>query len=205
MTTRIIICRHGNTFDKGDVITRVGARTDLPLSQSGQAQAARLHNFFHPETSPYKFERAFCSDLRRTRETGLRILDDTHPATLSERDFLREIDYGIDENRPEEEVVERLGQQAILDWDTKAVVPHGWQVDPGQIRKDWRAFLMEMGKTPGDVLVVTSNGIARFCLDAVDYIACDEPPLKLATAAYGIIHFDAGKATLKCWNSKAPK
>jgi len=205
MTTRIIICRHGNTFDKGDVITRVGARTDLPLSRSGQAQAARLHSFFHPENSPYKFERAFCSDLRRTRETGLKILDNTHPATLSERDFLREIDYGIDENRPEEEVVQRLGRQAILDWDTKAVVPNGWQVDPGQIRKDWRSFLKEMSKTPGDVLVVTSNGIARFCLNAVDNIACEEPPLKLATAAFGIITCASGKSTLEAWNLKAPK
>lgn len=25
MTTRIIIARHGNTFNKGDIITRVGA------------------------------------------------------------------------------------------------------------------------------------------------------------------------------------
>ncbi len=31
MTTKIIITRHGHTFAKGDVITRVGARTDLDL------------------------------------------------------------------------------------------------------------------------------------------------------------------------------
>ncbi|MFZ4686424.1 MAG: histidine phosphatase family protein [Hyphomonadaceae bacterium] len=39
MQTRIFIVRHGNTFDKGDVVTRVGGRTDLPLSTSGSAQA----------------------------------------------------------------------------------------------------------------------------------------------------------------------
>ena len=32
---RVIICRHGNTFDKGDLVRRVGARTDLALSKSG--------------------------------------------------------------------------------------------------------------------------------------------------------------------------
>ena len=37
--TSILICRHCNTFDKGDIIRRVGARTHLPLSLSGRAQA----------------------------------------------------------------------------------------------------------------------------------------------------------------------
>lgn len=203
MSARIIICRHGNTFDKGDIVTRVGARTDLSLSQSGQEQVARLHEFFHPKNGQYKFERAFCSDLRRTRETGLKILENTHPAILSERDFLREVDYGIDENRPEKDVVERLGRQAIIDWDTKALVPNGWQVDPDKIRQGWRVFCLEMSKTSGDVLVVTSNGIARFCLDAADHIACEEPALKLATAAFGIISCASGKVTVEAWNLEA--
>ena len=30
MTTRLIIARHGNTFEKGQTPTRVGGRTDLP-------------------------------------------------------------------------------------------------------------------------------------------------------------------------------
>jgi probable phosphoglycerate mutase len=202
MTTRIIICRHGNTFDRGDVITRVGARTDMPLSKSGQTQADRLHSLFHPDNSPYRFDRAFCSDLRRTRETALKILKNTHPAKLSERGFLKEIDYGIDEDRPEDEVLKRLGQQAILDWDTKAIVPTGWQVDPHKIRKNWRQFFNEMSETAGDVLVVTSNGIARFCLDVVDHIACETPPLKLATAAFGVVTCTSGKVGLEGWNLK---
>ena len=203
MTTRIIICRHGNTFDKGDVITRVGARTDLPLSQSGAAQAERLRSFFHPDNSPFKFDRAFCSNLRRTRETALKILENNHPAALSEKEFLREIDYGIDENRPEAEVAKRIGQQAIIDWDTQAIVPDGWQMDPDKIREDWRQFFADMSKTPGDVLVVTSNGVARFCLDVVDHIACEDPPRKLATAAYGVITRASGQTTIEAWNLKA--
>ncbi|MBR9836035.1 MAG: histidine phosphatase family protein, partial [Alphaproteobacteria bacterium] len=30
MARPVYIVRHGNTFDKGDTVTRVGARTDLP-------------------------------------------------------------------------------------------------------------------------------------------------------------------------------
>ena len=205
MTTRIIICRHGNTFDKGDVVTRVGGRTDLALSTSGQAQAERLRGVFHPNNSPYNFTRAFSSNLRRTRETGLKVLENAHPARLLTRDFLKEIDYGIDENRPETEVVERLGQDVLNDWDQKAIVPDGWDVNPKQIRADWRKFLIEMVQSPGDVLVVTSNGIARFCLNAVDAITCAEPPLKLATAAYGIIVCENEKIILQSWNLRPPE
>ena len=38
----LIIARHGNTFGPGDTPTRVGARTDLPLVESGKAQAKAL-------------------------------------------------------------------------------------------------------------------------------------------------------------------
>lgn len=205
MTTRIIICRHGNTFDKGDVITRVGAHTDLALSTSGKVQAEGLKAHFHKDSGPYKFERAFCSELRRTRETANAILDGGHSADLSVRAFLNEIDYGVDENQPEEDVVARVGRQAITDWDNHAIVPDGWIVDPAQVRADWLSFLQEMSKTPGDVLVVTSNGIARFCLNIVDHVTCEEPPLKLLTAAFGVVICDAGEFTVTDWNVRAPK
>ena len=68
--TRIVICRHGNTFDKGDVVTRVGARTDLPLSSSGRAQAEILA----AELSEYNFTHAYCSPLMRTQQTAMAII-----------------------------------------------------------------------------------------------------------------------------------
>jgi len=202
MSTRIIICRHGNTFDKGDVVTRVGAKTDLPLSQSGQAQVEKLRQYFHTVESTYCFEKAFCSELRRTRDTAQKILTANHPARLLEKSFLNEIDYGVDENRPETDVVARLGQQAISNWDSAAIVPNGWHVDPDQIRKDWRRFFKEMSKQSGDVLVVTSNGVARFCLDVVDEFAYAVTSIKLATACFGVITCEADKTFMTDWNIK---
>ena len=67
---RIIVCRHGNTFDKGDTVTRVGGRTDLPLSTSGTAQAEALSRHF----TDTAFRAAYCSPLQRTRETAAAIL-----------------------------------------------------------------------------------------------------------------------------------
>lgn len=201
MSTRIIICRHGNTFDKGDVITRVGARTDLPLSVSGRAQADALGAYFDGLNGAYKFERAFCSDLLRTRQTAEAILSKNHEAVLLEKAFLKEIDYGVDENIAEEDVVARLGQEAITAWDRDATVPDGWDVDPNQIIEDWRMFFEEMSQISGDVLVVTSNGIARFCLDVINHIE-DHAVRKLKTGAFGIVTCDATGSRLSGWNTR---
>lgn len=201
--TRIIICRHGNTFDKGDIITRVGARTDLPLSISGIDQARGLAAEFNPKSSRYNFKQAFCSSLLRTYQTADFILTSGHKVkSLKILEFLTEIDYGIDENNPESEVVARLGQDAITLWDEKAIPPQGWDVNPESLIQSWKDFLFEHKDHDGDILVVTSNGIARFALDAVDEIATDAPR-KLRTAAYGIIEIENGHSKLTAWDKRA--
>jgi hypothetical protein len=121
---RIIVCRHGNTFDKGDVVTRVGGRTDLPLSRSGQEQADALSAATFADTS---FRAAYCSSLQRTRQTAAAILGAragwSGPATLP---FLTEIDYGPDENVAEDKVVARIGEDALRAWEEDSRVPDGW-------------------------------------------------------------------------------
>ena len=127
MTARLIIVRHGNTFDTGDVVTRVGGRTDLPLSTSGRAQVEALGRHFAATT----FATARSGPLKRTRETASAILAaHANPPDLITDLFLREIDYGPDENRPEDEVIARIGQPALDAWERNGIVPNGWRVDP---------------------------------------------------------------------------
>ena len=203
--TRIVICRHGNTFDKGDVITRVGARTDIPLSISGIDQARGLAAHFKSQYSGFNFTRSFCSPLLRTYQTADFILTESHKVSdLQVLEFLTEIDYGVDENKPEEDVIARLGQEAITRWDEDAIPPEGWDVNPAALIQSWKNFLSEQGSADDDVLVVTSNGIARFALDAVDEVATDAPR-KLRTAAYGIIEIKNGNTKLTAWDSRPPK
>ena len=160
MTTRLIIVRHGNTFGPNDTPTRVGARTDLPLVETGREQSKKIglylkeHNLL-PDV-------VFTSTLKRTREMADIILDvigipvETHALNLFD-----EIDYGPDENKTEDDVIARIGADAINAWDHDAVVPDGWVVDPGAIIRNWQDFAngLEEGST---ALVITSNGIARF-------------------------------------------
>ena len=200
--TNIYIVRHGNTFDKGDTVTRVGARTDLPLSTSGKAQAEALAAHFK-ELVPNGFDMVFCSPLLRTRQTADAILnrydDAPEPRTL---EFLREIDYGPDENQPEENVIARIGQAAIDAWDRDAIPPMGWDVDPDSLIAEWASLLNTLSAPNSfpPVLIVTSNGIARFVLDAVTKMEIEPASIKLKTGAYGLIRTYSTGATLLDWN-----
>lgn len=203
----IYIVRHGNTFDKGDTVTRVGARTDLPLSLSGREQATALARHF--QAQGISFTSAIAGPLKRTMETARTILaEQAAPPELETGEFLREIDYGPDENRPEAEVVTRIGQAALDAWEGEAIPPPGWGVDPAALERDWRkcfSQLVSAADRQGPALIVTSNGIARFALllTATAHSGTGNADLKLKTGAYGVIHAGAdGSFALKAWNER---
>lgn len=162
MSTTLIIARHGNTFAASDVVRRVGT-TDLPLVDTGLEQGRQLGIYLKQhKLIPHLL---FTSKLKRTIQTAEQAQSTmgTHLPirTLS---IFNEIDYGPDENQPEEQVIQRIGKDAINAWEAKASVPQGWQVNPEDIIKHWLDFATHLreeyqGKT---VLVITSNGIARF-------------------------------------------
>ena len=194
MTSRLIIVRHGNTFDKGDVVTRVGGRTDLPLSVSGLAQAEALARHF----ASHVFATARSGPLKRTRETAAAILAaQANPPELLTDLFLREIDYGPDENRPEEDVIARIGKPALEAWESNFIPPPGWRVDPAALIGNWQETFAELRDQPGDHLIVTSNGIARFALSAAGATGLEG---KLATAAWGVIALEGEEARVTEWN-----
>lgn len=196
---RLFIVRHGNTFDKGDTVTRVGARTDLPLSVSGREQAQKLATHF----AGTRFSTALCSPLSRTRQTARAILRERsdNPALLI-APFLTEIDYGPDENQPEEAVAARLGP-ALEAWDRDALPPPGWLVDPAALRAGWRALLARAAELPetATALIVTSNGIARFLPDVVEEVPADLDR-KLKTGAWGELIVTPARSQLLTWNQR---
>ena len=203
MATRLIIARHGNTFGPGDTPTRVGRRTDLPLVPSGEAQARRIGEYLRRnETVP---DAVFAGPLKRSCDTAriaVEALGRDLPVTCDER--FSEIDYGPDENQPESVVIGRIGEQALCDWDEHATVPPGWQVDPQAIIHDWLAFGETCGGTyfNQSVLVVTSNGIARFAPhltgDFEGFRA--RHGIKIATGALCILRLLGGRWTIEKWN-----
>ncbi len=197
MTSHLYIVRHGNTFDKGDIVTRVGGRTDMLLSSSGHAQAELLAQHFAGTT----FASARSGPLKRTRDTAKAILAAQAEAPdLATELFLREIDYGPDENRPEDDVVARIGKTALEAWEHASIVPPGWRVDPAALVGNWQQLFSELADIPGNHLIVTSNGIARFALAAA---VTHRPDAKLATGAYGVVELNPDPVVVS-WNLRPP-
>jgi 2,3-bisphosphoglycerate-dependent phosphoglycerate mutase len=190
-TTTLLIARHGNTFNPGETPTRVGARTDLPLTESGKAQAVKLGEYL--ENKNLIPDRVFTSTLSRTRETASLALSAMGVLVpIESLPIFDEIDYGPDENQTDDVVRARVGEDALKKWDMSGDMPEGWSPRPGVIRARLKDFSEDCLKNfPGEtILVVTSNGIARFALSLAENGG--EFPQKLATGAFGLLTHTGG-------------
>lgn len=180
--SHFVIVRHGNTFEAGEPPRRIGARTDLPLTAAGRAQAEALGRHF--AARDLQFTRVITGPLSRARDTARLLLPflETRPP-VETASFLNEVDHGPDENQPEDAVLARIGAEALRRWDEEGLAPPGWRVDRDMRLAAWHRLFAET-PTDGQVLLVTSNGAARFALIAAGLA---RGGLKLRTGAWGII------------------
>lgn len=205
-TLNLIIVRHGNTFDKGDVVRRVGLKTDLPLSSSGLQQASQLGTHLAKQFT--KLDQIFCSDLIRTEQTANLILDNyQQQPSLQPLSLLNEIDYGIDDGKPENEVIKRIGQDALMRWEEDMKVPQGWLFDAKQRFAEIKKWLASIQPLTHDktIMLVTSNGIARlFSLLIDDHEQFKQThSLKMPTASFSHLQQD-NKQQWRCltWGNR---
>ncbi|OLA79263.1 MAG: phosphoglycerate mutase [Azospirillum sp. 47_25] len=207
MTTRLIIARHGNTFTKDQTPTRVGGRTDLPLVESERGRNIgkylKLKDML-PDV-------VFAAPLKRTMETArLAVAEMGLPLEVQAEDCFREVDYGPDENKPEEEVIARVGEDAIKLWNERAIVPDGWKVDVPALIRTWENWAEKVASAYKDktVMIVSSNGVIRFA----PYITGDfetfakEHDIKVGTGSVCLFEKEEG-APWRCtgWNIKPAK
>lgn len=200
----ILIARHGNTFEAGVIATRVGLKSDLSLASSGKIQAENLgHYLSQHNIQPAK---VYVSNLKRTQEmasialqvAGLNIQPIESP-------IFNEIDYGPDEGKTNEQVIARIGATALDAWENYAIPPHGWLLDANKIIHDWQNFA-KLIPAQQTILVITSNGIARFAPYLTeDFIKFSkENNIKLATGAIGSLTHQDGVWKVDFWN-KTPQ
>ena len=206
LKTLLIIARHGNTFANGDIVTRLG-KTDLPLVEKGLEQGRKLGRYLKSEDLIP--DAVFTSSLKRTIQTAEQAQSEMGTSfPVRSLAVFDEIDYGQDENKSEKDVVARLGAAAIKAWDTDSVVPDGWKIDPEAIVRNWKIFAEDVLKNYAGkkVLVVTSNGIARFSPhltgDFEGFRAGHG--LKISTGALCIFEYDNAALCWVCkeWNLK---
>ena len=199
--TRLVIVRHGNTFEAGETPRRIGARTDLPLTAAGLEQAEALGRHF--AANGIRFDRVLSSGLQRTRMTAAAIVGDA--ARIETASFLTEVDHGPDEDQTEADVVARIGEEAIALWDSHLISPQGWEVGAEWRVPAWRAFAEEAAAAmpEGTILLVTSNGAARFALAALGLRAGDNAKTaKIRTGSYGLVELVGGQFRLVGWDMR---
>lgn len=206
MATRLLIARHGNTFGPGDIVKRVGT-TDLPLVDSGLQQGLRLGTYL--KQNNLIPDVIFTSKLKRAIQTARQAQSamKTH-LPIETLSIFNEIDYGPDENQTEERVLARVGKDALTAWETKAKVPDGWNVDPNAVIKVWQDFSEQLTQDFAEktILVVTSNGIARFA----PYLTGDfkaftaQHSIKISTGALCVFENNSSSSVWRClqWNVK---
>lgn len=162
---RLILARHGNTFETGQTPVQVGSRTDMPLTSDGRKQAHQLGKYM---TAKGITPRAIYSGpLKRQIETATIIGEELHleKTVRTHEPALVEIDYGLWEGLTNEEVLEKWSLEYVK-WTQQAIWGEG--IFGGSLQEHLAAikhWLSELRKkySPGDtVLGVTSNGIIRF-------------------------------------------
>jgi probable phosphoglycerate mutase len=203
----LVLARHGNTFEAGDKVVWVGARTDLPLTAKGREQATALGEGLQPVRSAIK--RLVSGPLSRTREhaaIAAQVLGSDHRVEVDER--LREIDYGLWEAKTSDEIQALGGADELKAWDKSGIWPTspGW-LPPQEAIAANVAQLAQSLATSLDAndaaLLVTSNGILKFFLKLVpgafEALAASGG-LKVATGNGCALHHDGGIWRVAFWN-----
>lgn len=205
MTVRLVIARHGNTFQPGETPRRIGAPTDLPLTESGHNQGKKLGQYL--QAHGLVPDVVYASRLKRTYETAQDAIKEIGvKRAIHQSDLFDEIDHGPDENKIDPDIVQRIGARAFNQWEKENVMPRDWSPQPDVLRKRWFDFAAHCEKHYDEktVLVVTSNGVARFApllaRNAPDIITAANR--KMATGAISVMEGARGLWMLSHWNVK---
>ncbi len=204
---RLILARHGNTFNPGDKITWVGSSNDLPLVERGIEQAESVGDALKGT----HLAAAYCAPLLRTKEFAeIAVKRSGNNIACIVDTCLTELDYGEWSGLSDAEITDKFGEQCLKDWMNSSVWPKqcGWTSDQDTVRKQVEQFVSEIiKKYPDDsnVLVVSSNGRLRYFLHLVagefDKRVTDKT-FKVATGRVCVLETDGKIFELKLWDEK---
>ncbi len=157
---RLILIRHGNTFETGQTPTQIGSRTDLPLTEKGRSQAERMARFL--ETENLLPSAIYRGPLKRQIETA-RIIGAKFRLEDMSEPVLTEIDYGPWEGLASEEIGKKWPRQ-YAEWTDESRWAEGifGGNSPLLDIEKWVSYLKKTHRPGETILGVTSNGLIRF-------------------------------------------
>jgi len=198
----VILCRHGNTFEKGERIFLVGSKQDLPLTPEGRAQALRVARALHSEG--VVLARISAAPLSRTRVFAEIIRDIVSPQlaiSLDER--LSELDYGAWGGLSDEEIQYRYGLEALQSWRDRGVRPSGVDFSPSieAVNQQAQQFLVDHHGLGGVSLAVTSNGRLREWGPLLrDSVQASQPSYAVKTGHMSLLCKEGDRWRIAAWN-----
>jgi len=193
----LFLARHGNTFGPGDRIVWVGAKEDLPLVKSGEAQAARLGESLREHSVlPATIVSGPLKRTRRAAEIIKAITAADVPINIDTR--LTEIDYGKWGGKTDDEITSVFGADAISDWRDRHIRPDNadWRPDEATLKSNAMSVLADMTSKTGPSLVITSNGILRYFHAAIGF----DGDAKVKTGHVCAARYEDGQWKPIIWN-----
>jgi len=202
MITRLLVIRHGNTFEWDEVPRRVGVRTDIPLVESGKIQAGKIGDYL--KINNRVPDVVFSSQLMRARQTAEILCESAgvNHGVISDGAF-NEIDHGMDENKTDEEIIARIGKNALDQWNKNNIVPSGWDVDIASIQKSWRIMADDclQNRVGQTTAVVSSGGIIKFSPIITNGVILADTS-KVGTGSISCFESDGTKWICTFWNKR---
>lgn len=198
MSLHVILCRHGNTFQKGERVYMVGAGEDLPLTSHGLEQGRLVGEAIKGAGSipsaiisgPLKRTRMFAEQVKTvTGYCGDVLLDDR----------LTEFDYGAWSGLSNEEIVALSGEESLRKWQEESIRPPGVNFSPsdGVAQAEASGVMKELESKEGCVVLVTSNGRLRAFGRA---ISKTESSFKVRTGHSCLVCREASEWRVKGWD-----
>jgi probable phosphoglycerate mutase len=162
MNTRVLLVRHGSTVYSAE--ERFAGSTDIDLSDEGRELARRLRD----RLAKTHIDAAYCSDMKRTRETAA-IIAGPHnlpPVPVPE---LREIDHGRWEGMVHKDVEKKFAAEyEVWTGDPYATAPPGGESGLHVLARALPALRKIVSEHTGQtVLVVSHKATNRLLLCAL--------------------------------------
>ncbi|MBS7540378.1 histidine phosphatase family protein [Ancylobacter lacus] len=206
---QLLLLRHGNTFEAGQPSHWVGARTDLPLTAEGVAQARAVGEMLKREgVRPDAIRRG---PLRRHRESASALAAELgqDEAAIALDTRLQEIDYGTWEGRTNAELDGQVPAATLAAWSAEGVWPAGagWVTQEADFLAALTDFLAEMAARPAGetVLAATSGGTLRGLFRVAGFATSPElPHSRVRTGALCRLVHEGGRWRLVEWDRRPP-
>lgn len=199
---RLILVRHGNTFESGQTPIQVGARTNLPLTAQGRNQA---HIFAkHLDSLGVRPRAIYAGALLRQTESAAIVgkhFHMEHDIHVNEA-ALTEIDYGLWEGLTSDEIASQWPDE-YRHWTAEAKWPaHIFgSSEEAHIKniKSWLDLLRKTYSSEDTVVGVTSNGVIRFFYLLQEHVKATGD-LKVKTGNFCELLLFKDSVQVKTWN-----